>query len=113
MSNIVAWLLSYFFLSVIGSLLYVALIIGFFVMMKKLFHMDEEKWSKFFKFKNNIGLYMVILLPFIMMLAVIFWASKVWFDFIQIEHSLLCALAVIAILTITLIFNLPKLKKSL
>lgn len=72
--------------------------------------MNEMKWTKFFQLKNGMGIYIILLIPYIVMLMIMFLVSKFSFDFLQFENSVVLALFVIAILTLSILMKLPKLR---
>ncbi len=113
MPAVIFWIVSTFFLLAIGALMYVGLMLLFFYTVKLIFHMDEAKWTKLFTLKNGAGLYMMLALPYLFMLVIVFYASKVWFGFIQTDFSIVSALVFVALLTFSFLMHMPKLKNVL
>lgn len=104
------FIISYVFLDIIGSVFYVGVLLLSFGLLKKLFNMDENKWNVLFKFGKGTGFYFMLLFPYLVMLIVMFLVSKIWFDFINFEYSVLASLSVVILLTLIMIFAFPKLK---
>lgn len=111
--NILLFVLSYIGLNIVGSLLYVGLLLSFFIIASKVFQMDETKWSTLFNVRKGTGLLYIMLLPYILMLVILFPISVVWFKTVQFEYAFSGAFTVIVLLTATLLFKLPKIKRFL
>jgi len=56
---------------------------------------------------------MMLALPYLFMLVIVFYASKVWFGFIQTDFSIVSALVFVALLTFSFLMHMPKLKNML
>src|SRR5699024_214174 len=111
--KLLLFIISYILLSTIGSLSYVGLLFLFFWTLKKIFNMNEDKWTTLFKYRKGKGLYYVMVFPYLVMLVVMFPLSLTWFELINFEYRVLGSLSVIILLTLTLVFKFPKLKESL
>lgn len=108
--NILLFIISYILLDIIGSVFYVAVLLLSFRLLKNIFNMDEEKWSALFKFGKGLGFYFLMLLPYLVMLIVMFLVSKIWFEFINLEYTVLGSMSVVILLTFIVIIAFPKLK---
>lgn len=75
--------------------------------------MDENKWSALFKKGKGKGLYYIMMFPYVFMLVIMFPLSVLWFKFINFEHTTLAASSVILLLTLSVVFKIPKVKKRL
>ena len=104
---------SYVVLDVISSLLYVGLLLLLFSTMKKIFNMNEEKWSALFKYRKGKGLYSIMVFPYLLMIAIMFPVSMLGFELINFDYRILGYIAVIMLPTLILLLNLPKLKESI
>ncbi|RYG71289.1 hypothetical protein EU245_14575 [Lentibacillus lipolyticus] len=104
---------SYVVLDVISSLLYVGLLLLLFGTMKKIFNMNEEKWSALFKYKKGKGLYFIMVLPHLLTIAIMFPVTMVGFELINFDYKVWGYIAVILLPTLLLFLNLPKLKRSI
>src|SRR5690625_4557270 len=104
---------SYILLSIIGSLSYVGILLLFLMTLKKIFNMNEDKWSALFKFDGGKGMFFMLVFPYLIMLIAMFPISMLWFEFINFDHKYLGSITIIILLTLTFIFKLPKLKKEL
>lgn len=51
-----------------------------------------------------------MIFPYLVMLVVMFLVSKVWFEFINFEYSVLGSLSVVTLLTLIMISEFPKLR---
>ncbi|WP_164214677.1 hypothetical protein [Virgibacillus sp. YIM 98842] len=107
------FILSYILLDIIGSLSYVGILLMLFMLIKAVYHMDEAKWDAVFRFKQGKGLYLLMAIPYVIMLTIMFPLSIFWFDLINFEYRMLGSIAIIILLTITGIFKFPKLKRML
>lgn len=111
--EIFLFIVSYIVLDVIGSLLYVGLLLLLFLAMKRIFIMNEEKWSSLFKYGNGKGLYFIMVFPYLLMIAIMFPVTMFGFELINFDYRVLGYIAVIMLPTLILFFKLPKLKKSI
>ncbi|WP_413375888.1 hypothetical protein [Alkalihalobacillus sp. 1P02AB] len=109
--NVLIFIMSYLVISLLVSLFYIGLLMFTFMMIKKIFHMNQAKWDSFFKFRKGRGLYYVMTLPYLLTLLIMFPLSMYWFDLIDFEFKLLSSLSMIMILTLTGIFKFSKLKE--
>ena len=108
--GILLFIFSYVLLDIIGSVFYIGVLLLSFWLLKKIFNMDEDKWNALFKFGKGKGFYFMMLFPYLVMLVVMFSVSKVWFEFINFEYSVLGSLSVVILLTLIIIFAFPKLR---
>lgn len=108
--DILLFLISYILLDIIGSALYVAVLLFFFATLGRVFNKDENKWNSFFQFGKGIGFYFIMIFPYLVMLVVMFLVSKGWFEFINFEYSVLGSLSVVTLLTLIMISEFPKLR---
>lgn len=108
--DIFLFIISYILLDIVGSVFYVGLLLIFFLIVGKVFKMNGDKWNALFKFGKGIGFYFMMLFPYLVMLVVIFGASEMWFDMINFKYNVLGSLSVVILLTLIMIFALPKLK---
>lgn len=104
---------TYLVLNIISSLLYVGLLLLLFITVKKLFHMNEEKWSAFFQYRNGKGLYSIMVVPYFIMIAIMFPVTVVGFELIHYDDQVLGYIAVMIVPTLILLINLPKLKERI
>ena len=109
--KIFSFVVSYIVLDVISSLLYVGLLLLLVRAMKKIFNMNEEKWSTLFKYRK--GLYSIMVFPYVLMLALMFPISMLGFELINFDYSILGYIAVIMLPTLILLLKLPKFKESI
>ena len=105
--------ISYIILDILGSLGYVAILLFFVFMMKRMFHMNESKWTSVFEWKDGKGMFAFLLVPYLLMLLMLFPLSVTGFTWIGFEHRYLSSVIVMVILTLTMIVKLPRLKKCL
>lgn len=75
--------------------------------------MDENKWRILFNYGKGKGMYFVVVFPYIFTLLIMYPLSMLWFNLIHFEDRMLGSLGVIIILSISLIFKLPKLKERI
>lgn len=108
--DILLFLISYVSLDIIGSVFYVGVLLLYFLLVKKLFNMDEDKWNALFKFEKGMGFYFMILFPYLAMLVAMFFVSKIWFELLNFEYTILGSLSVVIGLTLIMIFAFPKLR---
>lgn len=111
--NIFLFVVSYTVLNVISSLVYVGLLLLLFITMKKFFNMNEEKWSTLFEYGKGKGLYSIMVIPYLLMIAVMFPVTMFGFELINFDYRVLGYLAVIMLPTLILFLKLPKLKESI
>lgn len=108
------WLLiggSYLLISVVVSIAYIGIVLASFMLMKKLFKMNETKWDHFFRYKNGFGLYLALVLPYLLTLAILYPATLVWFDWIDVTYKLAATNFIFLLLALTGLWKLPKLKQ--
>lgn len=111
--KIFLFVVSYLVLNIISSFLYVGLLLLLFLTMKKIFNMNEEKWSALFKYSNGKGLYSIMVFPYILMVAIMFPVTIFGFELIHFDYIVLGYIAVIMLPTLILFLKLPKLKESI
>ncbi|PID20105.1 hypothetical protein CSV61_16425 [Sporosarcina sp. P3] len=107
------FVVSYIVLNVISSLLYVGLLLLLFITMKKIFNMNEEKWSILFKYGKGKGLYSLMMIPYLLMIIVMFPVTMLGFELINFDYRVLGYIAVILLPTLLMFLTLPKLKKDI
>jgi len=110
--KIFLFVVSYIVLDVIGSLLYVGLLLLLFLTMKKIFNMNGEKWSALFKYRKGTGLYFIMVFPYLLMIAIMFPVTMFGFELINFDYRILGYIAVIMLPTLLLFLKLPTLKES-
>lgn len=107
-------IVSYILLSTLGPMLYAGLVLLFVAALKKVFNMNEDKWERAFKWRKGREMfYVVLLFPYGIMLAIMFWLSKIWFEFINFEYSVLASTSIVVLMALTVLLKLPKLKEWL
>lgn len=111
--KIFLFVVTYIVLDVISSLLYVGLLLLLFITMKKMFKMNEEKWSALFKYRKGKGLYFIMVFPYLLMIAIMFPVTMFGFELINFDYRVLGYIAVILLPTLILFLKLPKLKESI
>src|SRR5699024_11947385 len=89
--KLLLFIISYILLSTIGSLSYVGLLFLFFWTLKKIFNMNEDKWTTLFKYRKGKGLYYVMVFSYLVMLVVMFPLSLTWFDLINFYYRVFCS----------------------
>lgn len=107
------FVVSYIVLDVISSLLYVGLLLLLFITMKKVFNMNEQKWSTLFKYRKGKGLYSIMVFQYLLMIAIMFPVTMFGFELINFDYRVLGYIAVIMLPTLILFLKLPKLKESI
>lgn len=100
-------------LNVISSLLYVGLLLLLFIIMKKVYNMNEEKWSTLFEYGKGKGLYSIMVIPYVLMIVVMFPVTMFGFELINFDYRVFGYLAVILLPTLLLFLTLPKLKRDI
>ncbi|MTW87953.1 hypothetical protein F3157_20280 [Virgibacillus dakarensis] len=108
--DILLFIISYILLDIIGSVFYVGALLLSFKLLKMIFNMNADKWNALFKSGKGVGFYFMMLFPYLIMLVVMFSVSKVWFELINFEYSVLGSLSVVILLTLIVIFAFPKLR---
>ncbi|MFA1819363.1 hypothetical protein ACDX78_03995 [Virgibacillus oceani] len=111
--NIIIIIISYILLSTAGSVAYVGILLSFFMVVKRIFNMDESKWNSFFKYKKGSGLYFAMVFPYLVTLIIMFPLSVFWFDLIHFEYRISGSIFIISLLALTGLFKFPKLKGML
>lgn len=108
--DILLFIISYIALNIVGSIFYVEALVVFFLVLGEVFKMNGDKWNALFKFGRGTGFYLMMLLPYLVMLVVIFKVSEMWFDIINFQNNVLASLSVVALITLVMLFKFPKLK---
>ncbi|MFD1336787.1 hypothetical protein ACFQ4N_14625 [Oceanobacillus iheyensis] len=99
--EILMLILSYVFISIIVGLFYVAMLLSVFYLMKKIFRMNESKWTSLFKIHNGLGLYYALIIPWIITIVVMFPIIVMWFELIGMEYNILASVSIILLLFVT------------
>lgn len=110
--DIVLFLVSLLVISLVSSIVFLVLTLGFFTVTKKIFNMNEDKWSTFFEYKNGKGFYFSVFFPYVVTMILSYPLSLLWFTFIQYEHKTLGSLLITLLLIITGLFKFYKIKKD-
>lgn len=81
--------------------------------MKKFCNMNEERWSILFEYGKGKGLYSVMVIPYLLMIVVMFPVTMFGFELINFDYRVLGYIAVILLPTLLMLLTLPKLKKDI
>ncbi|GGA64230.1 hypothetical protein [Ornithinibacillus halotolerans] len=111
--DIIIFIASYLLLSIIGSLTYVGFVLLFFSFMKKRFNMNEVKWNTVFSYRKGKGLYYILIFPYVLTIAFIFFLSIAWFNFINFEYKIVAVVSLLLITTISAVVKFSKLRGML
>ena len=109
--NIFLFIISFITLDIVGTVFYIGLLLLSFFVVGKFFKMNGDKWRTLFEFGKGTGFYFMIFFPYLVMLVVLFGASKMWFDMINFKYNILGSLSVITLLTLIILFKFSKMKK--
>ncbi|WP_278683313.1 hypothetical protein [Paraclostridium bifermentans] len=108
--NIIIFLISYSILSLVFTLILLAIIIGIFLIMKVVFNMNEQRWDNLFRYKNNIVLMLVMVVCLIISLSITFMISNLFFEFIEFKYKEISSILIILLISLPIIFKFFKLR---
>lgn len=108
--NIIIFLISYSILSLVFTLILLAIIMGIFFIMKVVFNMNEQRWDNLFRYKNNIVLMLVMVVCLIISLSITFMISNLFFEFIEFKYKEISSILIILLISLPIIFKFFKLR---
>ncbi|MBZ6006255.1 MULTISPECIES: hypothetical protein [Paraclostridium] len=108
--NIIIFLISYSILSLVFTLILLAIIMGIFFIMKVVFNMNEQRWDNLFRYKNNIVLILVMVVCLIISLSITFMISNLFFEFIEFKYKEISSILIILLISLPIIFKFFKLR---
>ncbi|GIM34074.1 hypothetical protein [Paraclostridium bifermentans] len=108
--NIIIFLISYSILSLVFTLILLAIIMGIFLIMKVVFNMNEQRWDNLFRYKNNIILMLVMVVCLIISLSITFMISNLFFKFIEFKYKEISSILIILLISLPIIFKFFKLR---
>lgn len=108
--NIIIFLISYSILSLVFTLILLAIIMGIFFIMKVVFNMNEQRWDNLFRYKNNIVLILVMVVCLIISLSITFMISNLFFKFIEFKYKEISSILIILLISLPIIFKFFKLR---
>lgn len=108
--NIIIFLISYSILSLVFTLILLAIIMGIFLIMKVVFNMNEQRWDNLFRYKNNIVLMLVMVVCLMISLTITFIISSLFFEFIQFKYKDISSILIILFISLPIIFKFFKLR---
>lgn len=108
--NIIIFLISYSILSLVFTLILLAIIMGIFLIMKVVFNMNEQRWDNLFRYKNNIVLMLVMVVCLIISLSITFMISNLFFEFIEFKYKEISSILIILLISLPIIFKFFKLR---
>lgn len=108
--NLIIFLISYSILSLVFTLILLAIIMGIFLIMKVVFNMNEQRWDNLFRYKNNIVLMLVMVVCLIISLSITFMISNLFFEFIEFKYKEISSILIILFISLPIIFKFFKLR---
>ena len=108
--NIIIFLISYSILSLVFTLILLAIIMGIFFIIKIVFNMNERRWDNLFRYKNNIVLMLVMVVCLIISLSITFMISNLFFEFIEFKYKEISSILIILLISLPIIFKFFKLR---
>lgn len=108
--NLIIFLISYSILSLVFTLILLAIIMGIFFIMKVVFNMNEQRWDNLFRYKNNIVLILVMVVCLIISLSITFMISNLFFEFIEFKYKEISSILIILLISLPIIFKFFKLR---
>ena len=108
--NLIIFLISYSILSLVFTLILLAIIMGIFLIMKVVFNMNEQRWDNLFRYKNNIVLILVMVVCLIISLSITFMISNLFFEFIEFKYKEISSILIILLISLPIIFKFFKLR---
>lgn len=108
--NIIIFLISYSILSLVFTLILLAIIMGIFLIMKVVFNMNEQRWDNLFRYKNNIVLMLVMVVCLMVSLAITFIISNLFFELIEFKYKEISSILIILFISLPIIFKFFKLR---
>lgn len=108
--NLIIFLISYSILSLVFTLILLAIIMGIFFIMKVVFNMNEQRWDNLFRYKNNIVLMLVMVVCLIISLSITFMISNLFFEFIEFKYKEISSILIILLISLPIIFKFFKLR---
>ncbi|WP_280771578.1 hypothetical protein [Salipaludibacillus daqingensis] len=107
--DLLIFFISYILLSVLTGLFYIGVLLLFIWTIKKIFNMNETKWNALFRFRENKGVYVVFIFPYLLTIVMMIPLIIVWFDMITFEYSVISSISIVMLLTISGIVKFSKL----
>lgn len=108
--NLIIFLVSYSIMSLVFTLILLAITMGIFLIMKVVFNMNEQRWDNLFRYKNNIVLILVMLVCLIISLTITFVISNLFFEFIKFKYKEISSILIILFIALPIIFKFFKLR---
>lgn len=108
--NLIIFLISYSILSLVFTLILLAIIMGIFLIMKVVFNMNEQRWDNLFRYKNNIVLILVMVVCLMISLTITFIISNLFFEFIEFKYKGISSILIILLISLPIIFKFFKLR---
>ena len=108
--NLIIFLVSYSILSIVFTLILLAIIMGVFLIMKVVFNMNEQRWDNLFKYKNNIVLMLIMVVCLMISLTITFVISNLFFEFIKFKYKEISSILIILFIALPIIFKFFKLR---
>lgn len=106
--NLIIFLVSYSILSLVFTLILLAIIMGTFLIMKVVFNMNEQRWDNLFRYKNNIVLMLVMVVCLMISLTITFIISNLFFEFIEFKYKDISSILIILFISLPIIFKFFK-----
>lgn len=108
--NLIIFFVSYSIMSLVFTLILLAITMGVFLTMKVVFNMNEQRWDTLFRYKNNIVLMLVMVVCLMVSLAIIFVISNLFFEFIEFKYKEISSILIILFISLPIIFKFFKLR---
>lgn len=108
--NLIIFFVSYSILSIVFTLILLAIIMGVFLIMKVVFNMNEQRWDNLFKYKNNIVLMLIMVVCLMISLTITFVISNLFFEFIKFKYKEISSILIILFISLPIIFKFFKLR---
>lgn len=108
--NLIIFFVSYSILSIVFTLISLAIIMGIFLIMKVVFNMNEQRWDNLFKYKNNLVLMLIMVVCLMISLTITFIISNLFFEFIEFKYKDISSILIILFISLPIIFKFFKLR---
>ncbi|UOW69417.1 hypothetical protein [Paraclostridium bifermentans] len=108
--NLIIFFVSYSILSIVFTLISLAIIMGIFLIMKVVFNMNEQRWDNLFKYKNNLVLMLIMVVCLMISLTITFVISNLFFEFIKFKYKEISSILIILFIALPIIFKFFKLR---
>lgn len=108
--DLIIFFVSYSIMSLVFTLILLAITMGIFLIMKVVFNMNEQRWDNLFKYKNNIVLMLVMVVCLIISLTITFVISNLFFEFIEFKYKEISSILIILFIALPIIFKFFKLR---